>query len=1669
MSTPTIAQSLMNAASSVPAGVHARLPTWLGNASSDKRQALKNSPLEFANWQSDASRPQHAPLKQAVQTSWEAQNRVDTALATLQSPQAFAAPLLQQALKEQFGVESDASTTYLRLYTPLTLPLTSIETGGFKSWTVSLVEAALHNFEADESKTSAYTAESTFITEPSPTGQFDTLPGVRDQVSVAQFIGLCRQLDIGAQYQRYLQDFFGFQNAVLRAQLRNKVIQSLKAEALASLHMARLKKDVPPTVFDALGRCLNNLGAELAGKRLFSHDLSLMNAPLTGIVLFAADLESHRSAVPVVAYIPGDPQSPVKYYVNGTAFMLDLANKLRSSDYQAFFSRFINQEHRGYFFADLNDRLSRVTWHAHSVGDPRPTWRDEPAARPHLQFHAEKITGDLYEHLYESKLNKLLNDARLTAVSTADADSKARWKRWEIVQKVGKAILEIAAFIVSPFIPPLGLLMLGYTAYQLLDEVFEGILDWAEGLKRQAFAHLMSILEQMVQLGMFAVGAPIAEGLLRQALPKELWDFFDALTPVTADGKTRLWNRDLAPYAHDIELVAGSRPNQQGLHTQGDKQILRLKGQHFCVKQQSGNAVLAHPTRAHAYRPRIIGNGKGAWLTPQDRPLTWDRTTLLRRLGPPADTISEAGLEQACRISGTDEAALRKMHLDHQSPPPLLIDTLKRVNIDEQLQDFIDQMNSDDPLVYPKADPQTQLWLLSQTGLWPESKTLRFLNAKGETIWEHKGREGAAVAQIHEAQMNNGDLLKTLLETLDESERKTLLEEALGDPIAPLHVRSAKLRKRLARQAQDKRASLFDSRYRTVEITADARLQTIIDTTHGLPTSAAEEILRGATGQERLDIDQGKVPTSVIERARWAAHEVRISRAHEGLYMDALESTDTHRLALHSLENLPGWSPQVHLVVTDFSRTGKVRDAIGNPQAPTLRTLVRSVEGDYIPEDGTGTLFGETDFYTAVLQALPDAQRNALGIHIGQGLLLKQTLRQHTLAREALGTLLAEAPVRKPFYDPDLMRLPGGMEGYDSSPATLGNHLETQLLHELYPRLNPAQVTSALNFMGNQPGSPLQTLHYLKNQFLQFENSLSTWYAKTPQTLLGTDIPLPSSTIADEQLNRWRWTRELIRAWRHETPSDPAFSEGHQLHLPPLYGELPTLNTRFKFISTLSLRGYRTTRDAPAFLTHFPNLRTLAIRDIALNTIPPEVIGLPHLNSLTLRNCNLHLSLQNRADLATRTGLRHLDLSDNNQLSLTPDLRALADLQTLNLSHTNISQFPEGLLNRPRLTRADLSNNYLRRLPETAFSVPRATARVFDLSGNPLSRATLERIKRYCQRTGEHFGADAHPAERRRVHEVYPTYTANEANNFIFRLPGGLDDSLAILVRLKADYARLQADLGEWAANVPDPHLGAPMDEDAQARQQILRGQFKALIEEGWRRETSRNAEHEPPTTSHNMTLALPLLGDLPVLRVDFEHVSRLELRGEDTTSIPAGFLERFPNLESLFIHRYALPDIPAGVFKLPKLKRLNLTQSTLRLTQKSAADLSDLHTLEYLDLSHNTDLGISPDVSKMSGLETLMIESAGLTEPPHGVFNLPRLDVVSLRNNRMTELPDDLFELDADRADGFNLGGNRFSTGTIDKLRHYYRRTAVDFDVPEARQPEATLDDTASEEEGEE
>lgn len=52
----------------------------------------------------------------------------------------------------------------------------------------------------------------------------------------------------------------------------------------------------------------------------------------------------------------------------------------------------------------------------------------------------------------------------------------------------------------------------------------------------------------------------------------------------------------------------------------------------------------------------------------------------MRRLGHSMDAYSDSQLERIRQISGTDEGALRRMHVENAPPPPLLTDTLQRLS-----------------------------------------------------------------------------------------------------------------------------------------------------------------------------------------------------------------------------------------------------------------------------------------------------------------------------------------------------------------------------------------------------------------------------------------------------------------------------------------------------------------------------------------------------------------------------------------------------------------------------------------------------------------------------------------------------------------------------------------------------------------------------------------------------------------------------------------------------------------------------------------------------------------------------------------------------------------------------------------------------------------------------
>ncbi|MGF6151938.1 dermonecrotic toxin domain-containing protein [Pseudomonas fluorescens] len=1530
------------------------LPTWILQTSPETRNALKNARPEMPHWYRNATRQQQQTLNALNTEHWSHRNPLEQMLSKLQNARAFAEPLLSEALKTRFGLELDVKTTFLRLYIPQTIPWFPVKSGAARTWTVSLLDAALHNFQASETEEDAFEPSSSFITEPSPTGQFDTLPTIKQHISIAGFTRLCRELDIGGQYNAYLNDNLGVTNPLVSAVLKPGVRNAQQAALKSALHQGLLRQDIEKDTCDSiLGLLEGRPGMKPGNQPLHCNDLTMMSSALTGIVIFAPNLEHSRQATRIVAYIPEDPEHPVKQYPDTLAFMTELTRKLRSPAYQRFFSQFVDHQERGHFFADLNRRLSAVTWHQHQHGDPLPSWRETPIDRPNLRFSLAPINADLWAHLYQRQLNKILNDARTIAVSTASADRNARWAQWDAFSKVASTILQAAAFVALPFVPFLGELTLAYMAYQLLDEAFEGIVDWAEGLKTEAFGNLMGVVESLVQLGTFAVGGVIAVREIKPLLSRDTLALFDRFTPVkVTDNKTRYWKPDLTPYEHTTNIPTAVKPDHLGLYQHQGKTLLPLEDKLYAVRlnSETGQFQLQHPSRADAYQPPVRHNNYGAWQTGLEQPLSWDRETVMRRLGHSVESFSSVEREQILRISGFHDNVLRETHVENYRPPSLLTDTIKRFKIDRDIQALVEQTSSDQPEHY---------------------------------------------------------------------------------------------------QALNQRKSLFESRYRELEKTDDQDVQLLLGAAQNLPTDIAQELVSNATGTELMSLHNGQVPQRLKNVALKAMEAVRVARAYEGLYLEDMESADTHRLALHSLESLPGWPAHLRIEVRDYSHVGTLRDSIGQADASTLRTLVRADDFTYqVHEDKQ--LPG--DFYHAILQALPDADRTALGFTLEDGEALKQRIAEHAVDQPTLRTLFAKHPHRKPFYDPTTMRLPGGTQGYSRNNRTTPTLNDR--VREVYPSLSPEEIESTVLALQGHPNGARVELSRLASELAQLHRDLGTWVNDTPTVHPETGVALSDLEQQVARHNRRLLAQEIQRSWRRQSDRDFDAPDGtgrYVLRLAePLLGDLPTLTADFSHVSLLSLEGSRAVHGVHGFLQNFKGLHRLDLRRFSLTTLPDAITRMPNLDALVLSDCGIQLDAVAWSKLSSLNKLVMLDLF-NNPFSVVPSIETMPELVHLDLSQTGLSEFPASIMHHPKLDTARLSNNSISELPGGLFESPVYNKHGVFLTRNPLSDSARQLIKQRYLDSLYDLGVYAPEADIARVKALYPNMEVEQASDFVYELPGTLDDGRLELARLEAELNRLSTDLSAWTADLPARHplTGEPFDAQQQLIEHSSRDEFKQLLEQCWRRETDLDDFNEALEPTFELAIPLLINGDLPTLSADFSHVTSLEILSIDGITRTGGFLESFPKLKSLRLRDCNLGNIPDAVFKMGQLRSLSLPECRVSLSVESASALAEMEQLDYLDLARNP-LGRTPDLSQMTGLATVLLNETGITEIPHGLLQMTELDWADLSGNAITEVPSDVLELPVEIAENITLRGNPFSEESLLRMIGYFERTGTDFGVQE-------------------
>jgi len=267
----------------------------------------------------------------------------------------------------------------------------------------------------------------------------------------------------------------------------------------------------------------------------------------------------------------------------------------------------------------------------------------------------------------------------------------------------------------------------------------------------------------------------------------------------------------------------------------------------------------------------------------------------------------------------------------------------------------------------------------------------------------------------------------------------------------------------------------------------------------------------------------------------------------------------------------------------------------------------------------------------------------------------------------------------------------------------------------------------------------------LEREFKVLKRQLDDWVFSGGGNLGGyiraDQLALNAQTRAD----RITASNRIISCWRRETPQKLAHDRtpiGLELDLSGLrLPSLPDIDVDFTHVGSLRLRSMNLSTSPEGFLTRFRHIRWLDLGLNQLRELPPAIGEMHGLTRLSLERNQITLTADTARVLAGRTTLRALELQGNRHLGIVPDLSQIVDLRSISLAHTGIDTFPSGLIHQPLLDTIELNSNRITEIPDAVIAPPNDqlanTVRInniTDISNNPLSDATDERLFRYNNR-----------------------------------------------------------------------------------------------------------------------------------------------------------------------------------------------------------------------------------------------------------------------------------------------------------------------------------------------
>ncbi|OAJ48322.1 NEL-type E3 ubiquitin ligase domain-containing protein [Pseudomonas marginalis] len=1660
--------------------IKSRLPDWtrhlhgahlqaMTRARDPAQRFIKAHPAVFAQ---ASSVLRQGLLDSQMQSSTSSQQLAKT-LKDFQGITEFCKPLLAQALRTTFGQAPDPVATHLfHLRAPNTVDQQS------------LLQAALRNFEADEpfdevslQETSALAPEGSLEmhlydeTRTYPFGK--TRYSIRDKLSIkpAAFASLCRELDLGRQYQEHLSQVFEAPDNA--ATVRQHTIMANKDRLRVQAHIARMTSAIDEAAFTLLLAVLEGKGqAKLDGKPVAFSRLEVLGSALSDVLIIGASSRRTRALLKkpwlnllpgsglvqestppetrFIVYIPGDPVSPVKEYATASEFSKDLAIKLRSPQYQHFFSGFVPQDESAQFFRRLKLQLKVHRWNPNPVY-PRSSYNPGAYAGGiyeevwnealNLGMEEDFIDGEVFDARYDFHLARIKSNAKLLAIPTADVDHKAWIERLKHYAEWGFNVLNVAAF----FVPGLGEVMLAVTAVQLSYEVYQGVQSWRHGDAEEAWTHLKSVMANvafMAALGAVAGKAPpivpsrFVNGMTKVALPF---------------GKLRLWHPDLATYKSSVSLE-GLTPNALGQFEVGGKTYVNIDGNVYekTFDPTLDQWAIKHPTDADAYQPMLQHNGHGAWRHTLERPLEWSRTALLRRTGPHMERFSDAQLEQIADASGVSDDELRALHVDHHAPPPVLSEMVRVFEVDQQADEVIGQIRQGACL---EGHCQFMVPLAVEMPSWPAEEVVEVFNGPG--LAGDSQRFGSVSAPSHtrptikitQAEVDAGKLPERVLAGLDEARTRQLL----GSESAKEGVdRTQLFRDRLADRAQLRKQALVKN-LMSRQASPDVDTQALQRSFPSLSPEAAGQVLGGASAEALSQLrSTGRIPLRLAKEIRVHLHQGSLSRALAGLYLESMASSASDRLALHTLERLPGWSADIRVEVRARGLKGPLVDSIGREQAPTRFYLLWN-EDAFRAFDSEGRALNSVpkagrNLFESLVEVLPDTLRDALQGHPGEAL-HKQVTDYARSHRDDMSRILKRESLKGGAGR--LVRTASGRIGYAASGDVAGFADEPLIarVRSVYPNVSDEQALQFIRERMSAGDSEQQVFHLLENrrrEFVELCRVLLTWAHADAQGAPG--------------LRRNFYAAQILRCWRNGVRRGQAAV----FELDLLGAEaLPQWAADFSHVRKLRINSTQlldgTLRQA------FPALESLDLQLVAADmpALAGELSTLDTLTELKLEAAEYSPDLVQA--LQGMTQLKKLHLTG--QLPAL-DYSVLTNLRDLTLAGPS-NQWPTGLLAHAGLASLDLSGLDIPSLPDALFSgheplwrslrlnwgalEPRAFRRAFDyVHENPAHLVDeSQMVTQYClqrlrtlnsQDRGmagnalQAFKQDglAGRALLEHVEALLERYRVTDEALVTWqespvRVDGGemfVEQRRVLADRIRK--CRRDALAARYGSREP---VAGPSRIGAQTLRTVLDREYSGL---------GREPLNEVlDLTNYGAPGDLPALGDEVFPQIRHLILSDAKLSATQVDD----FLRSFPELRLLNLSGNKLTELPRALETLGQLSELNLAGNELTITASMQARLNRLTSLQRLDLSRNRVGNLT--VSSLRDLVSLDLGQTQVRAWPEGVLTLPKLGFLDLSHSAITEIPDAALVGHDVLLAGTSLRGCRLSPQAMSKAQTFANRTA--------------------------